>query len=231
MSINNNAALSQRDNTTLSLARSKQDAYPNIDASMSISNRGLSLPQRISFEKWLGIGIRLSSILSSSAWCLGDWLVYGESAFEGRYREAVERTALDYQTLRNYAWVVRKFPLSRRRDKLAFGHHAEVAALSEPEQDYWLGKAEELRWTVKELRCQVRASLRERREGVGGQEPGSRPANEITLDFGQRTVMLSVPISTEHMKACRRVAEECGLDMDKWASQAIVRALGEHAQL
>jgi len=198
---------------------------------MSISNRGLSLPQRISFEKWLGIGIRLSSILSSSAWCLGDWLVYGESAFEGRYREAVERTALDYQTLRNYAWVVRKFPLSRRRDKLAFGHHAEVAALSEPEQDYWLGKAEELRWTVKELRCQVRASLRERREGVGGQEPGSRPANEITLDFGQRTVMLSVPISTEHMKACRRVAEECGLDMDKWASQAIVRALGEHAQL
>jgi hypothetical protein len=36
--------------------------------------------------------------------------------------------------------------MSRRRDTLSFGHHAEVATLSEPEQDYWLRKAEEHRW-------------------------------------------------------------------------------------
>ena len=43
---------------------------------------------------------------------------------------------LDYQTLRNYAWVARRFAMSRRRDTLSFGHHAEVPALPEPEQGY-----------------------------------------------------------------------------------------------
>jgi hypothetical protein len=41
----------------------------------------------------------------------------------------------------NYAWVARRFAMSRRRDTLSFGHHAEVAALPEPEQDFWLREA------------------------------------------------------------------------------------------
>jgi hypothetical protein len=40
-------------------------------------------------------------------------------------------TGLDYQTLRNYAAVARRFELSRRRDNLSFHHHAELCALSE----------------------------------------------------------------------------------------------------
>lgn len=39
--------------------------------------------------------------------------------------------------------------MSRRRDTLSFGHHAEVAARAEPEQDYWLRQAEEHCWPVK----------------------------------------------------------------------------------
>ncbi len=31
---------------------------------------------------------------------------------------------------------------SRRRENLSFGHHANVAALEPPEQDYWLDNAE-----------------------------------------------------------------------------------------
>lgn len=57
-----------------------------------------------------------------SSWCLCDWLAHGEDAFTGRYRDAVERTALDYQTLRNYAWLARPLALSRRRDTLSFAH-------------------------------------------------------------------------------------------------------------
>jgi hypothetical protein len=86
-------------------------------------------------------------VASSSAWCLGDWLNYGQSAYPGRYQDAIEGTSLDYQTLRNYAWVARRFSLSRRRDRISFGQHAEVAALPEPEQDFWLRKAEELCWS------------------------------------------------------------------------------------
>ena len=84
--------------------------------------------------------------------------------YEGRYREAVERTGLDYQTLRNYARIARRFEVSRRRETLSFGHHAELASLSEPEQDFWLRKAEQFSWSTSRLRREVRASLRERND-------------------------------------------------------------------
>lgn len=49
------------------------------------------------------------------------------------------------------AWVARRFGKSRRRDTLHFSHHAEVAALAEPEQDFWLRKAEAHNWPVLAL--------------------------------------------------------------------------------
>ena len=101
-----------------------------------VSRRGLELRRGLPFERWLGIGRQLSAVSTSAAWCLGDWLAFGERAYAGRYRQAVEQTSLDYQTLRNYAWVARQFVISRRRDMLSFGHHAEVAALAEAEQDF-----------------------------------------------------------------------------------------------
>src|SRR5215472_6187768 len=64
-----------------------------------IPRNGLQLPPQLSFDTWLEVGRRLSAIATSSAWCLGDWLIYGETSFTGRYREAIERTSLDYQTL------------------------------------------------------------------------------------------------------------------------------------
>jgi hypothetical protein len=89
---------------------------------------GLALPARLPFERWLDIGMQLSAATTSVAWCLGDWLAFGERAYAGRYRQAVEATCLDYQTLRNYAWVARRFAMSRRPDTLSFGHHAEVGS-------------------------------------------------------------------------------------------------------
>ena len=61
---------------------------------------GLELPGQLSFEIWLRIGAQLSVAVSSSAWCLGDWLRYGEAAYVSRYRDAIQQTSLDYQTLR-----------------------------------------------------------------------------------------------------------------------------------
>jgi len=61
---------------------------------------GLELPGQLSFEIWLRIGAQLSVAVSSSAWCLGDWLRYGEAAYASRYRDAIQQTSLDYQTLR-----------------------------------------------------------------------------------------------------------------------------------
>lgn len=183
-----------------------------------MSGRGLVLPGQLSFERWLGIGRQLSLVCTSAAWCLGDWLVFGERAFAGRYREAIEQTSLDYQTLRNYAWVARRFAMSRRRDTLSFGHHAEVAALPEPEQDFWLRKAEEHRWPVKQLRGQVRASLAERpAEKNGGIGPGSDQRDWVSF-------RLQLRISPEQSEACRAAAAKANLSIEAWTARALERA-------
>jgi hypothetical protein len=117
---------------------------------------GLQLPEGLAYEIWARAGVQVFRLYDSSAWCLGDWLVYGQDWYTDRYQRAVHDAGLDYQTLRNYAWVARAFSLSRRRDKLSFGHHAEVAALSPAEQDRWLDDAEEHGWSRNVLRKHLR---------------------------------------------------------------------------
>jgi hypothetical protein len=188
--------------------------------SIVLWRRGLQFPRQLPFERWLGIGRQLSESCTSSAWCLGDWLAYGETCFNGRYRAAIELTSLDYQTLRNYAWVAKRFSHSRRRDALSFGHHAEVAALPEPEQEFWLRKAEELAWSVKQLRREVRASLRERL-------PGAPPlqVSSGTEQPDRRLISLSICVSPEHLETFRAAASRAGLSVEKWIVLAVEEAV------
>src|SRR5215208_6409445 len=99
---------------------------------------GLQLRLGMSFKEWTTLGCRLSRVSSASAWALGDWLLFGQRSFRRRYRTALQETNLDYQTLRNYAWVAGRFQPARRRDRLSFQHHAEVASMPEAEQELWL---------------------------------------------------------------------------------------------
>jgi hypothetical protein len=192
-------------------------------AVVAVPRVGLVFPSRLPFGAWQGIGTNLAVAASSSAWCLGDWLVYGQAAYAGRYRAAVERTGLDYQTLRNYAWVARRFGLCRRRERLSFGHHAEVAALPEPEQDFWLRKAEELGWGVMRLRREVRASLAEREDGpaelesVGVGRCGGRPQE-------RRLAVIRVALTPGQRALCERAAGQDGEDLHAWAARALERA-------
>jgi hypothetical protein len=116
----------------------------------------------MSFREWAAVGRRLSRVSSATTWALGDWLLFGERAFGQRYRTAIAATNLDYQTLRNYAWVAGRFGVSRRRPELSFQHHAELASLTEAEQDLWLQRAVNGSWSRNELRRQ----LKRRRSGA-----------------------------------------------------------------
>jgi hypothetical protein len=139
-------------------------------------------------------------------------------AYTGRYRNAIEQTSLDYQTLRNYAWVAKHFSPHRRRELLSFGHHAEVTALPEPEQDFWLRKAEELGWSVKQLRREIRGSLRER---------GSANQMEAAADDGTselQVVKLHIEVSVDQLESCRAAANIAGLSIEEWAISALRQA-------
>ncbi|WP_243716155.1 LmbU family transcriptional regulator [Actinomadura darangshiensis] len=152
------------------------------DAGVQARRAELHIPSGLTFESWLHIGRNLKMINDSSAWWLGDWLVYGEKRFPDRYRLVLEETALDYQTLRNYAWVARRFPAWRRRDALSLQHHAETAALPNIEQDRWLERAEKEKWSTRRLRAELRRA-RER----AGEIPG-KPSTKVVvnLDAGRR---------------------------------------------
>jgi hypothetical protein len=122
---------------------------------------GLRFGTTIHFDQWVEIGRRVHAHEDASLWWLGDWLNYGKRMYGRRYRHGIELTGLEYQTLRNYAMVARRFELCRRRDTLSFHHHAELCALPTDEQERWLDDAERGRWTRNELRRRLRAERRQ----------------------------------------------------------------------
>src|SRR5215471_21732183 len=81
----------------------------HLPASVQVSKSGLLFARTTPLSSWEDIGNQLISLADSSAWWIADWLVYGEDTFKDRYLEAIARTSLNYQTLRNYAWVARRF--------------------------------------------------------------------------------------------------------------------------
>ncbi|MGW6269165.1 MULTISPECIES: LmbU family transcriptional regulator [unclassified Streptomyces] len=118
---------------------------------------GLHIPRGLAFEEWERAGRQLSGLLNSSSWWLGDWLVYGKDHYADRYELGIRAAGLQYQTLRNYAWVSRRFEVQRRRQALSFQHHAELASLHVDEQEVWLDRAERSKWSTKQLRHAIRA--------------------------------------------------------------------------
>nr|WP_274919095.1 LmbU family transcriptional regulator [Streptomyces sp. WZ-12] len=165
----------------------------------------LELPSGISLDDWQRIGKQLYVAADSSAWWLGDWLIYGRSAYPDRYQRAVEETQLDYQTLRNYAWVARRFSPLRRRSGLSFQHHAELASLPESEQDYWLDRAERLSWSRNFLRARVKAA----REG--------RPDDLVAQDAERITLRIQVNVSRDRRLRWAQAAADADQDLQGWA--------------
>ncbi|MFG2887617.1 LmbU family transcriptional regulator [Streptomyces sp. NPDC048297] len=161
---------------------------------------GLQLPDVLSFEEWERAGRQLAGVLDSSSWWLGDWLTYGKDHYADRYEKGIQSAGLRYQTLRNYAWVARRFELGRRRGRLTFQHHAEVASLSNEEQDKWLVRAEERSWTTKQLRNAVR-------EARGGSCAKPRAVAPVR--------QLAVP--TDRFERWIRAAECSGVEVGEWA--------------
>lgn len=138
------------------IARSANSRISLGDRTMT-KRTSLCIPAGTSIDAWRRLGRQIFVISDSSVWWLGDWLVYGQTQFPDRYKRAIAETSLDYQTLRNYAWVSRHVSPSQRREKLSFQHHAEVAGLPEAEQEEWLGQTERNGWSRNELRRRIRA--------------------------------------------------------------------------
>lgn len=221
------------------------DSEPAGATPVILPQTGLLLDCPMPYERWVEIGRQLASTVSSSAWCLGDWLVYGETRFTGRCRDAIERTSLEYKTLRNYASVARKIPQARRHECRSFWHHAEVAGLQEPEQDFWLRTAESLGWSRNELRRQLHVSLAEHGEELAVPCDALEPADtDLSTDTdtdesggtsepqdhhdltptGRTCRALQVEVTYDQLEVIRQAASRAQLTIARWALSILEEA-------
>jgi N6-adenosine-specific RNA methylase IME4 len=121
-----------------------------------VTDTSLVVSPDATYDAWLHIGDTLARIGRAHQWWIGDWLRHGEHQWGTKYEDGMARTGLEYQTLRDHKWVAESVALSLRNDKLEWSHHKEVASLAPTAQEKWLGLAEEHRWSVRELRQQIR---------------------------------------------------------------------------
>jgi hypothetical protein len=116
--------------------------------------------QDLEHPEWVVVGHQFGATSRVSNWWIGDWVEYGEAKWGEKYVEASRITGYDVKSLRNIAYVARQVDLSRRRDKLRWSHHAEVAGLEPEEQDRWLDRCLADRLSVADLRIELRSSQR-----------------------------------------------------------------------
>ena len=88
-------------------------------------------PRDIDFEEWARHGHRLGAAGRGASWWIGDWLNYGEATYGEHYARAAEITGYEVQSLMNMAYVASHFEISRRRERVSWSHHAELASRSD----------------------------------------------------------------------------------------------------
>ena len=119
-----------------------------------------------------------------AGWWIGDWLRYGNEAFGERYVRAARITGYGVQTLMNMVYVASRFESERRREKLSWSHHAEVAALEPADQVRWLKRAEAERFSVRCLREEMRQE--HRMLAAQSKPPGPRRDELVCPECGCR---------------------------------------------
>ena len=128
--------------------KNKELALPGFKISSvgAVANKGLTLDQ---WEDALHV---LSHIERRFSWVLGDVLLSLRGKWEqGSLEEICERFGIAYQTANNASYICRAFEeLSRRRDNLTYGHHAEVA--NRDDADELLDWCEDHDASIKDLR-------------------------------------------------------------------------------
>jgi hypothetical protein len=117
---------------------------------------GLILPDDLSFEEWREAGFWLGRSTNTIRWWVGDWLLHGDRKFGEMQAEVQDITGLGHDSLADAKWMAKVYILSRRRKKISWGHHREVAGLPQELQEKLLDAAESENLKRWQLRDRVR---------------------------------------------------------------------------
>jgi hypothetical protein len=109
----------------------------------------------------------------TAKWWLGDLILFGSNRWPEEYPQALEASRLSDRQISRYRYVAERVRPSRRREKLSFSHHEEVAPLEPTDQYRLLARAERENFSVAVLReavLDVRAVERSARRPPPRQE-------------------------------------------------------------
>jgi hypothetical protein len=138
-------------------------------------------PNDLNLQKWAETGRKLGALSRSSNWWIGDWLRYGAAKWGAKYTVAARITGYDVHSLENMVYVASRFPFSLRRENLSWSHHFAVAALGPDERSQWLDLALTHRLSVNDLRIELRAARRQRKEAPAAQKVALKEAIIATI--------------------------------------------------
>lgn len=148
-----------------------------INDKLTVTPTGLRFDADLTFEEWSAMAPQIGTALKSMAFVIGDWMIYGEEKFavqpcipgledqrhvrvsSANYEATQAATGLDPATLKTYAYVSRRVPMSLRNNLLSWEHHKVVAKLATDKQAEWLATAAAAdsgeRISVRRLRASI----------------------------------------------------------------------------
>lgn len=121
----------------------------------------LDLPMALVFDDWRRTGHAISRVGKAVPWWIGDWANFGECRYGETYAQVISELGLDYQTVSNYAWIARTYPVASRHEALSWRHHFDAAGLEEGERKVLLARAMSEGLTTREVRQEANRIKRE----------------------------------------------------------------------
>jgi hypothetical protein len=126
---------------------------------VQICATGLLLPDKLDFDQWKAVGVKLCTIDRAMQWAIGDWWAFGFHSYGQRKAyAAIKEIPYSFGTLMNLGSVARSVKASFRNEALSFTHHVAVAALEPEDQQKWLTNAAKAKWSVSTLRQAINNS-------------------------------------------------------------------------
>jgi hypothetical protein len=156
----------------------------------TLTATGLHLEKKLTPDSAFAIARRLGSIndaLQRGAlqWGWGDLAVEAEDfpkESQQAFKKLVDKHGIDPKTLANYKSVAKKFPPSRRREGLYFGHYDAVMGLATNAADDMLKYAAQRKFSVSALRSIITKQKNEAEEAArkkkAAEEAAKRKAAE-----------------------------------------------------
>lgn len=146
---------------------------------IEVGEWGLTFKAEITPAEWYETALAIQKFDGKLQWYLGDLAVYAESPVTGwgesKYADLVAATGYDYNTMKRFAVVARRFPTLFRETlleqgararpiTLSWSHFSTVTALDDNFAAYWLQKAADNAWGRDKLREEIRKWREERGE-------------------------------------------------------------------